>query len=222
MSDEAKRLLSRRAALSRLGALAAGVYCAPSLTTLSTAEAKGSNSGSGSGSSGSGSDNSGSGSGNSGSGSSSSASGSSGSGSSGSGTGKGGTGSSGGKSRVFGGDGIHVQFADGHIERIRDGSFERLNKGGKTVERRAARQSDVNRLRRLNASAKGQRLPRNVHAVIEIDEVKGHIEITDYRGWTETVSGSTYELKDPNGRTVTRRALTTKDIFRIRDVLQLE
>ncbi|MCV2873898.1 hypothetical protein OEZ71_16495 [Defluviimonas sp. WL0050] len=65
-------------------------------------------------------------------------------------------------------------------------------------------------------------MPDGVHAVIEIDEVKGHIEITDYRGWHETVSGSTYELKDPNGRTVTRRALTAKDIFRIRDVLHLE
>lgn len=225
--------ISRRAALLRLGALAFGSYTAPALTTLSMAEAKGSASSSGSsgasgsGNSGSGSGNSGSGSGSSGSGSGSSGSGSGnsgpGSGSSGSGSGTGGIpAASGGSSPVFGGDGLHIQFADGHIERIRNGRFERLDRRGRIVESHPASRSDLSRLRRLRTAAEGGGSQREVRAVVEVDEQRGHIEITDYRGWREIVSGSTYELKDPNGHTVTRRALTAKDILRIRDTLVVE
>jgi hypothetical protein len=241
VSTDTDKLISRRKALARLGALAFGAYCAPALTTLSAAEAKGSSSPSGSGNSGSGSGNSGSGSGNSGSGSSNSGSGSSspsgsgsgggsgsgsgsGSGNSGSGSGNSGQGStgSGGDKSVFGGDGIHIQFSDGHTERIRNGRFEKLDRRGRIVDSHRARRSDLNRLRRLRSAAQRRGSQKDVRAVVEIDERRGHIEITDYRGWREIVSGSTYELKDPDGRTVTRRALTAKDVLRIRDVLKLE
>lgn len=227
MKKDTEMLPSRRKALARLGLLAFSAYCVPALSTLSTAEAKGSSSPSGP----SGSGNSGSGSGNSGSGSGSGASspsgaGGAGSGNSGSGTGgtnSGGTPSGSGEDKsVFGGDGIHIQFSDGHTERIRNGRFEKLDRRGRIIDSHRARRSDLNRLRRLRAAAERRGSQKDVRTVVEIDEQRGHIEITDYRGWRETVSGSTYELKDPEGRTVTRRALTAKDVLRIRDLLKLE
>lgn len=223
MTRANRQEVSRREALRRLGTLALGAYVAPSFTTLSIAEAKGSSSsgsGGSSGSSGSGSGNSGSGSNNSGSGSGSSSS--SPSGPSSSGPGSAGSGSSGGKSASFGGNGVHIQFADGHTERIRNGRYERLDQRGRVIEGHAVRRTDIERLRRLGTVSDGRRLAKGVRAVIEIDEQRGLIEITDYRGWRETVSGSTYELRDPNGRAVTRRPLTAKDIFRIRDTLYLD
>lgn len=231
MSGEAEKLLTRRRALARLGSLAFGAYCAPAFTTLSAAAAKGSSSPSGP-SGGGGSGSSGSGSGGSGSGSSGASgpsgpggSGSGGSGNSGSGSGNSGSGSNrsgGGDRSVFGGDGIHIQFSDGRTERIRGGRFEVLDRRGRVVDSRSARRSDLNRLRRLQSAAQRRGSQKDVRTVVEIDERRGHIEITDYRGWREIVSGSTYELKDPEGRTVTRRALTAKDVLRIRDVLKLD
>ncbi|MGB3316393.1 MAG: hypothetical protein WBB85_18490 [Albidovulum sp.] len=123
---------------------------------------------------------------------------------------------------MFGGDGIHIQFSDGHTERIRNGRFEKLDRRGRIVDSHRARRYDINRLRRLQSAARRRGSQKEVRAVVEIDEGRGHIAITDYRGWQEIVSGSTYELIDPDGRTVTRRALTAKDVLRIRDVLKLE
>ena len=172
---------------------------------------------SGSGSSGSGS----SGSGSSGSGSSSSSS----SGSS-SGTGSSGTGStpsgSGGGATLFGGDGIHVQFSDGHTERIRGNRFETLDRRGRVVESRAARRSDLNRLRALGSTSGRGGDQREVHNIAEVNEAQGAIDITDFRGWREIVSRGSYVLKDPRGRTVARRPVTAEDINRIRSMLNLD
>ncbi len=170
------------------------------------------------GNSGPGSDNSGSGSRNSGSGSS--GSGSSGSGSSGSGSRANPEGAGG--ATIFGGDGIHIQFADGHSERIRDGRFERLDRRGRIVESHQARRTDVNRLRALGTAVRRSGIQSRVHNVIEIDEARGDVAITDYRGWREILSHGSYVLKDPNGRTVARRAVTPQDIRRIREMLKLE
>lgn len=177
---------------------------------------------SGSGSSGSGSSGSGSsGSGNSGSGSSgsgSSSGGSSGSGSSGTGSSR--SGSGGGT--LFGGDGIHVQFSDGHTERIRGSRFESLDRRGRVVESRAARRSDLNRLRALGSTSGRRDGRREVQNVAQVDEAQGAIDITDFRGWREIVSRGSYVLKDPRGRTVARRPVTSEDIRRIRTMLNLD
>lgn len=197
----------------------------------------GSNSGSGSGNSGSGSGNSGSGSSGSGSGSSGSSNddddddddddsgGSSGtSGSSLSGKGKLGKGDIViGKSGrpIFGGDGIHVQFFDGHIERIRAGRFEHIDKSGRVVEKRSSGQADLRRLRSLEAefSAKGR--ASGIVTVARIEESSGRVEITDFRGWRESLMLARYKLSDPNGHTVAQRPLTPEDIVRVRMLLFL-
>lgn len=165
-------------------------------------------------------DNSGS-SGNSGSGSSgsgSSGSGSSSSSSSGSGSSQSGSGSS----TLFGGDGIHLQFSDGHIERIRGNRFETLDARGRVVESRTARRSDLNRLRALGSASVRQGGRGEVQNVAQVNEASGAIDITDFRGWREIVSRGSYELKDPRGRTIVRRAVTTEDIRRIRAMLNLD
>lgn len=168
--------------------------------------------GSGSGNSGSGSSGSGS------SGSGSSSGGSSGSGSSGTGSSR--SGSGGGT--LFGGDGIHVQFSDGHTERIRGSRFESLDRRGRVVESRAARRSDLNRLRALGSTSGRRDGRREVQNVAQVDEAQGAIDITDFRGWREIVSRGSYVLKDPRGRTVARRPVTSEDIRRIRTMLNLD
>ncbi len=184
---------------------------------------------SGSGSSGSGSSGSGSsgssgsgsaGSGSSGSSSSSSSSSASGSGSSSSGTGSGRSAPGGGT--LFGGDGIHIQFKDGHVERIRGGRFEKLDGRGRVVESHAARRSDLNRLRSLGAATKRKGTQKEVQNVVRVNEAQGAVEVTDFRGWSETVARGTYVLKDPNGRTVVRRGATKDDILRIRSMLAVD
>ncbi len=167
---------------------------------------------SGSGNSGSGSSGSGS------SGSGSSSGGSSGSGSSGTGSSR--SGSGGGT--LFGGDGIHVQFSDGHTERIRGSRFESLDRRGRVVESRAARRSDLNRLRALGSTSGRRDGRREVQNVAQVDEAQGAIDITDFRGWREIVSRGSYVLKDPRGRTVARRPVTSEDIRRIRTMLNLD
>lgn len=172
----------------------------------------GSSGNSGSGSSGSGSSGSGS------SGSGSSGSGSSSSSSSGSGSSQSGSGSS----TLFGGDGIHLQFSDGHIERIRGNRFETLDARGRVVESRTARRSDLNRLRALGSASVRQGGRGEVQNVAQVNEASGAIDITDFRGWREIVSRGSYELKDPRGRTIVRRTVTTEDIRRIRAMLNLD
>lgn len=178
-------------------------------------------SGSGSGNSGSGN----SGSGNPGSGSSGSASSSS----SGSGSGSRSGSSGGGSSRsgpgsgtLFGGDGIHLQFSDGHIERIRGNRFETLDAHGRIVESRTARRSDLERLRALGSASARQGGRGEVQNVAQVNEASGTIDITDFRGWREIVSRGSYVLKDPRGRTIARRAVTAEDIRRIRAMLNLD
>ncbi|MDW4550777.1 hypothetical protein R5H32_15560 [Defluviimonas sp. D31] len=178
----------------------------------------GSDDNSGSGSSGSGG-NSGPG------GGSSSGSGSSGSSGSGGNSGPGGgspSGRSGGGVTVFGGDGIHIQFDDGRIERIRNGRFERLDARGRLLDSHAARRSELRRLRALGAEVKSRGRKGRVQNVVEVNETRGAIEITDFRGWRESLSKGSYVLKDPNGRTVARRPVTAKDVARIRAMLALD
>lgn len=203
----------------------------------------GSGSGSGSGGSGGGSGSSGGGSGsghnddddddgndddhgNGNSGKGGSGSGGSGSGGSGSGNSGGygaGPGGEGGKDWLprLAGDGIHVQYADGHIERIREGRFERIDKSGRFVERRDATAQEERRLRTLEAEFGRKGRASGILTIADVDERAGRVEITDFRGWRETLSEARYQLRDPNGRTVSRRALTSEDVARLRSLLLL-
>lgn len=213
-------MLGRRA---MLGLLAAALWAGPPLgfrfpgALGGAAWAKDGGSNSGSGGSGGGKDDDddddGGGGGNSGPG-----------GSSGSGKGKSGKGNvTIGKSRrpIFGGDGIHLQFFDGHVERIRAGQFERTDTYGRLVERRVSTASDLRRLRSLEAEFAAKGRASGIVTIAEIDESSGRVEITDFRGWRETLMRTRYELSDPNGRTVTLRALVSDDILRVRSLLSL-
>ncbi len=196
----------------------------------------GSNSGSGSGNSGSGSSGSG------GSGSGSSGGGhdddddNSGSGGGNSGPGGGGTPGSGpsrsspggahsqtgGRPFFTGGGGIHVQYADGRIERVRDGVFEALDRRGRLVERHLATGQEERRLKSLETNIAHEGSRNGVVVAAEIDERTGSAEITDYRGWREKMWGGRYQLSDPGGRTVARRGLKATDVARLRTMLFLD
>ncbi len=209
--------------------------------------AKGSNSGSGSSNSGSGSSGSNSGSGNSGSGSSGSgSSGGSGhdddddddddsgsGGNSGPGGGGGVQGQSGspvkgtvgradGAPLFIGGGGIHVQYTDGRIERIRASVYEALDRRGRLVERHRATGQDERRLKSMGTAITQTGRRSGLLVVAEINELAESAEITDFRGWRERISQGRYTLSDPNGRTVMRRGLMAADVARLRTMLFLD
>lgn len=119
------------------------------------------------------------------------------------------------------GDGIHIQFFDGHIERVRAGRFEKIDKSGRMVERRRATAQEERRLRSLESDFLEKGRASGIVTIADIDGRAGRVEITDFRGWRETLSKARYELSDPNGRTVSRRALTPEDVVRIRTLLFL-
>ena len=180
--------------------------------------------GSGSGSSGSGSSGSGSGGseddededdhsghgGGSGSGSGGPGSGNSGSGSGGSGSGNGGRSGEGGRGDQ---ELLWVKFRDGHTEQIRGGTFLRTNDSGKVVEQRRALRSDVTRLTAFRAVSASS--IREIESLILLSAAQNSAQVIDRSGWTEMVSGGIYQLSDPNGNLVTRRAATGDDMLRI-------
>lgn len=151
----------------------------------------------------------------------------SGDGSGGEGAGSGGSGrgvaEGGGKDWLpgLGADGIHVQFFDGHIERIRAGRFEKIDKSGRVVERRRATAQEDRRLQLLRSEFTQEGKASGIATIADVDERAGRVEITDFRGWRETLSAARYQLRDPNGRTVSRRALTPEDVARLRSLLFL-
>ncbi|MEZ5778321.1 MAG: hypothetical protein R3E44_08165 [Paracoccaceae bacterium] len=124
----------------------------------------------------------------------------------------------GGQATVVMAPGVHVEFADGHIERVRNGRFERITTQGGVIERRLATAADLSRLRAIAGS---QPAP-GVRNVAVIDDQHDAIDVLDFRGWRETLADGTYELKDPRGRTVVRRPLTEADLSRVRAALLLD
>lgn len=131
-------------------------------------------------------------------------------------------GSAGSNSLFLGGGGIHVQYADGHIERIRDSVFEALDGRGRLVERHSATRQEEQRLKALETTLTREGRNSGLLVVAEIDERAERAEITDFRGWRERMSGGRYLLSDPDGRTVTRRSLMAVDIARLRAMLFLD
>lgn len=123
---------------------------------------------------------------------------------------------------VFGREGLTVRYADGHVERVRGGLFESLDPRGRVVASHAAQRDDVERLQSLGASAKRRGGSRAIEAIVEIGASGSTIEVTDYRGWRETVTRGAYVVTDPDGRTVIRRPVTAGDIARLREMLRLD
>ena len=156
---------------------------------------------SGSGSSGSGS----SGSGNGGSGRGNAGNGGSASGNSGGATGRGPGDESRGAEEIF-----QVRFADGHLEQIYDDRFERTDRAGRLVERRPATGDDLSRLAALRQSARG-----DLQSLIQVSASQGAARLIDGSGWEEVITKGIYQLTDPNGNLVMRRAATGDDMARI-------
>lgn len=124
--------------------------------------------------------------------------------------------------RLLGGNGIHVQYIDGRTERIRAGIFEALDPRGNVTSRHRATGQEERRLRSIETALAERGRASGVVLVAEIDESRDRAEITDFRGWRESVSRGRYTLSDPDGRTVTRRGLTAADIDRLRRFLYLD
>ena len=161
---------------------------------------------SGSGNSGSGSSGSGNGgSGNGGSGRGNAGNGGSASGNSGGATGKGSGDESRGAEEIF-----QVRFADGHLEQIYDDRFERTDRAGRFVERRPATGDDLSRLAALRQSARG-----DLQSLIQVSASQGAARLIDGSGWEEVITKGIYQLTDPNGNLVMRRAATGDDMARI-------
>ena len=151
-----------------------------------------------------------SGGGGSGSGGSGSGSGNSGSGSGGSGSGNGGGPGNGGRRNQ---ELLWVKFRDGHIEQISSGTFLRTSASGAIVEQRRALRSDVSRLTAYRAVSAAS--IQEVEGLILLSTSQNAAQVIDRSGWTEMVSGGVYQLSDPNGNLVTRRAATGDDMLRI-------
>ena len=156
--------------------------------------------GSGSGSGGSGSGNSGSG---------NSGSGNSGSGNSGSGSGSGQGSGDGGRTNEL----LWVRFRDGHVEQVRNGTFLRTNPGGRLVEKRRALRGDVSRLTAYRTVSVAERA--DLDSLIVLSASQNAAQMIVRGGWTELINGGIYQLTDPNGNLVTRRAATADDMERI-------
>ncbi|MFD1808372.1 hypothetical protein ACFSHQ_10260 [Gemmobacter lanyuensis] len=77
------------------------------------------------------------------------------------------------------------------------------------IERRPASNGDRRRLQNLD----GQGLE------VIVDVTPSRIIVTDRAGWREEVQGTRYRLTDPRGNVVTRRAVTERDLARLRTLL---
>lgn len=186
--------------------------------------------------SGSGSGNSGSGSGNSGSGNSGSGGGNSGSGS-GSGGAGGGTqsGNGAGATPETGSDpvfksngiveriivtskGIEIRYSDGFREEISGGTYVVRDNKGRSVIKRRAKGSDISRLKAIASRVSIRSVIRGTPTHDDVEEVTRKAKDLSVRyanGWTERISGTSYQLIDPYARTVALRAVTRSDRDRL-------
>ncbi|MDT8856225.1 hypothetical protein RNZ50_14585 [Paracoccaceae bacterium Fryx2] len=121
----------------------------------------------------------------------------------------------------FGGDGIHLFHADGSAESLRGGIYERRDARGRVRDRRPGTQADLGRLSAYRDLIRDPARRGDAIGVAVVSGGQGRVQIIDSSGWTETLSGGTYQLADPNGNRVTRRSATPRDLARIRAALGL-
>ena len=110
-------------------------------------------------------------------------------------------------------DFLMLHFVDGHVEQVRGGVFERSDRSGRIVERRKASGSDIRRLSAYRAAGPGR---DKLQGLVMVSAARTEVQVIDRNGWSEIVEGGRYQLTDPNGNLVTRRAATQDDIQRIR------
>lgn len=108
-------------------------------------------------------------------------------------------------------DTVVIRYADGTVERLKAGRYQRRDGTGRLVESRPASRSD-------RARMVGVRPNGTSELVIRIDSRKNEVETVDRRGWRELIAHGTYLLTDPNGNVVKRRAVRQGDLGRIRDL----
>ncbi|MGB8813567.1 MAG: hypothetical protein WCC57_10305 [Paracoccaceae bacterium] len=121
----------------------------------------------------------------------------------------------------YGGDGVHLFAADGSVEIVRNGIYERIDARGRVTERRKATAADRSRLSSYRDRIRNPAQRGTAVSIVLVNERNGTVQLIDANGWTETIKGKTYLLIDPNGNTVTRRAATSKDRSRMRAFLGL-
>ncbi|MFN3262568.1 MAG: calcium-binding protein [Pikeienuella sp.] len=118
---------------------------------------------------------------------------------------------------------IEVTFADGSVEEIENGIYERYDPRGRTVEERAATAADFARLEALVAGAGADAL-REVRledgSTVEFGPRK--IEVTYPDGAQEEIENGIYERYDASGRTVEERLATEADIARLEALIPAE
>jgi len=123
--------------------------------------------------------------------------------------------------RLFQADGINLIYTNGTSERIAQGTYERLDRHGRVIERRTATSADRNRLGGLRDGISPVARRSGVESVITVSAKRKSIKIVDSAGWTELLENNRYVLTDPNGNVVTQRAATARDIARISATLGL-
>jgi hypothetical protein len=112
--------------------------------------------------------------------------------------------------RKLGQDGIRIRLPDGGQEQVVGNRYRRLDRNGRVIEQRSARQADVDRLTGLARRSGATR------GVVIVNSANGTVRVTDREGWTETIRNNRYSLTDPRGNLVTRRAVWAKDLERLR------
>ncbi len=120
-------------------------------------------------------------------------------------------------------DRIELTFADGSVEEIENGVYERYDPRGRTIEERAATAADFARLEALAAGA-GPDALREVRlddgSFVEFGP--GKIEVTYPDRTQEEIENGIYERYDARGRTVDERVATASDISRLEALVPAE
>ena len=99
------------------------------------------------------------------------------------------------------------------MEQVHNGTFLRTNPGGRLVEQRRALRGDVSRLTAYRSVPAAGRA--DLESLIVLSASQNAAQMIDRGGWTELINGGIYQLTDPNGNLVTRRAATADDMQRI-------
>jgi len=116
------------------------------------------------------------------------------------------------------GDDIEVRYGDGTREGIENGRYERKDARGRTVEKRAATDADIDRLASLANAISIDNVPSSRTGGSDVRKIEidgADIEVNYASGWKEKIKNGRYELKDPSNRTVVERPATDEDRDRL-------
>lgn len=117
--------------------------------------------------------------------------------------------------------GIEIRYSDGFREEISNGIYKVRDGRGRTILRRAARGSDVARLKAVASRVSIRSVVRSAptrNDVQTVDRSGDGVSVFYSNGWREHVAGNSYRLIDPFNRTVVVRVATRSDRDRLRDL----